>query len=209
MDWQQRIRALNEALESHILVLDGAMGTMLHQQRLTARDGPALDGCMEYLVLSRPEAVLGVHRAYLEAGSDIIETNSFGSTRIVLAEFGLQDKVHEFNVKAARLARQAADEFSTRGKPRWVAGSMGPTTKVISIGGNITFQELRQAYYEQAQGLVEGGVDILLLETCNDTRSVKAGLIAIQQLKKELGRDVPVMVSGTIEASDRKSVVEG
>src|SRR5438552_2015714 len=201
MDWQQRIRALHEALETRILVLDGAMGTMLHQQRLTATDGPALDGCMEYLVLSRPEAVLGVHRAYLEAGSDIIETNSFGSTRIVLTEFGLQDKVHEFNAKAAKLARQAADEFSTSSRPRWVAGSMGPTTRVISIGGNITFEELRTAYYEQAQGLVEGGVDILLLETCNDTRSVKAGLIAIQQLKKELGRDIPVMVSGTIEAS--------
>src|SRR5438552_14789334 len=201
MDWQQRIRALHEALETRILVLDGAMGTMLHQQRLTATDGPALDGCMEYLVLSRPEAVLGVHRAYLEAGSDIIETNSFGSTRIVLTEFGLQDKVHEFNAKAAKLARQAADEFSTSSRPRWVAGSMGPTTRVISIGGNITFEELRKAYYEQAQGLVEGGVDILLLETCNDTRSVKAGLIAIQQLKKELGRDIPVMVSGTIEAT--------
>ncbi len=200
-DPKDRLRALHDALATRILVLDGAMGTMLHQQKLTAEDGPALDGCMEYLVKSRPEAVADVHRAYLQAGSDIIETNSFGSTSIVLAEFGLQDKVHYFNAQAAKLARQAADEFSTAARPRWVAGSMGPTTKVISVGGGITFDQLRQAYYEQAKGLIDGGADILLLETCNDTRAVKAGLLGIEQLKKELGRRIPVMVSGTIEAT--------
>jgi 5-methyltetrahydrofolate--homocysteine methyltransferase len=200
-DPKDRLRALHDALATRILVLDGAMGTMLHQQKLTDDDGPALDGCMEYLVKSRPEAVVGVHRAYLEAGSDIIETNSFGSTSIVLAEFGLQGQVHYFNAQAAKLARQAADEFSTTAKPRWVAGSMGPTTKVISVGGGITFSQLRQAYYEQAKGLIDGGADILLLETCNDTRAVKAGLLGIAQLKKELGRAIPVMVSGTIEAT--------
>ncbi len=200
-DPKERLQALDDALATRILVLDGAMGTMLHHQKLTAEDGPALDGCMEYLVKSRPEAVLGVHRAYLEAGSDIIETNTFGSTTIVLNEFGLQDQVHYFNAQAARLARQAADEFSTSSKPRWVAGSMGPTTKVISVGGGITFEQLRQAYYEQAKGLIDGGADILLLETCNDTRAVKAGLLGIAQLKKELGRPIPVMVSGTIEAT--------
>jgi 5-methyltetrahydrofolate--homocysteine methyltransferase len=200
-DPKQRLEALYDALATRILLLDGAMGTMLHRQKLTAEDGPALDGCMEYLVKSRPEAVMGVHRAYLEAGSDIIETNSFGSTRIVLNEFGLQDNVHYFNVQAAHLARQAADELSTTAKPRWVAGSMGPTTKVISVGGGITFEQLREAYYEQAKGLIDGGADILLLETCNDTRAVKAGLLGIEQLKKELGRRIPVMVSGTIEAT--------
>ena len=200
-DPKQRLEALYDALATRILLLDGAMGTMLHRQKLTAEDGPALDGCMEYLVKSRPETVLGVHRAYLEAGSDIIETNSFGSTHIVLSEFGLQDDVHYFNAQAARLARQAADELSTAAKPRWVAGSMGPTTKVISVGGGITFEQLRDSYYEQAKGLIEGGADILLLETCNDTRAVKAGLLGIEQLKKELERRIPVMVSGTIEAT--------
>jgi len=200
-DPKHRLEALYDALATRILLLDGAMGTMLHRQKLTAEDGPALDGCMEFLVKSRPEAVLDVHRAYLEAGSDIIETNSFGSTRIVLSEFGLQDDVHYFNAQAARLARQAADELSTSAKPRWVAGSMGPTTKVISVGGGITFEQLREAYYEQAKGLIDGGADILLLETCNDTRAVKAGLLGIEQLKKELGRRIPVMVSGTIEAT--------
>ncbi len=200
-DPKERLQALQDALETRILVLDGAMGTMLHREELTAADGPALDGCVEYLVKSRPEAVLAVHRAYLKAGSDIIETNSFGGTRIVLSEFGLQGQAGYFNSQAARLARQAADEFSTAAKPRWVAGSMGPTTKVISVGGGITFEQLRDAYYDQAKALVEGGVDILLLETCNDTRAVKAGLLAIAQLKRELGRDIPIMVSGTIEAT--------
>ncbi|HKW99263.1 MAG TPA: methionine synthase [Bryobacteraceae bacterium] len=198
---RDRIEALEDALKTRILVLDGAMGTMLHREQLTAADGPAMDGCVEYLVKSRPEAVLGVHRAYLAAGSDIIETNSFGGTQIVLGEFGLQDEVSYFNSQAARLARQAADEFSTGSKPRWVAGSMGPTTKVISVGGGITFEQIREAYYKQAKALVEGGVDILLLETCNDTRAVKAGLLAIERVKRELARDIPVMVSGTIEAT--------
>ena len=186
-DPKERLQALQDALETRILVLDGAMGTMLHREELTAADGPALDGCVEYLVKSRPEAVLAVHRAYLNAGSDIIETNSFGGTRIVLSEFGLQDQAGYFNSQAARLARQAADQFSTAAKPRWVAGSMGPTTKAISVGGGITFEQLRDAYYDQAKALVEGGVDILLLETCNDTRTVKAGLLAIAATQARVG----------------------
>jgi len=197
-----RLKCLFEALETRVLSMDGAMGTMLQQARLTAADfgGPALEGCNENLVLTRPDVVLGVHRAYLNAGADIVETNTFGSARIVLAEYGLQDHAYSISRRAAELARQAADEASTSGKPRWVAGSMGPTTKAISVTGGVTFDELRDGYQEQASGLVEGGVDILVLETCQDTRNVKAGLLAIERVRRELGVEIPVMVSCTIEA---------
>ncbi len=197
---EERRLALLDALESRILIIDGAMGTMLHKQQLTAADGPALDGCVEYLLKSRPEAVLEVHREYLKAGADIIETNSFGGTRIVLAEFGLEDQVESLNATAARLARQAADEFSTPAKPRWVAGSMGPTTKAITVTGGVTFRQLEANYYEQAKALLSGGADILVLETCQDTRNVKAGVLGVQRLMRELGRRIPFMISGTIEA---------
>lgn len=177
------------------------MGTMLQQEELTAADfgGPSLEGCNEYLVKTRPDVVLGIHKAYLAAGADIIETNTFGGTRLVLAEYQVEDQAYELNRTAAILARQAADEFSTSWKPRFVAGSMGPTTKAITVTGGVTFEQLRQNFYDQAKALVEGGVDILLLETCQDTRNVKAGLLGIQQLMRELGRRIPVMVSGTIE----------
>jgi len=198
---EERRAALADALESRILVLDGAMGTMLQQQHLTADDfgGPALEGCNENLVQTRPDVVLGIHRAYLEAGSDIIETNSFGGTRLVLSEYQLQDRAYELNLAAARLARRAADEFSTPSRPRFVAGSMGPTTKAITVTGGVTFQQLEENFHDQAKALVEGGADILLLETCQDTRNVKAGLLGIERLMRELGRRIPVMVSGTIE----------
>src|SRR5271155_3847420 len=129
--------ALRELLRERILVLDGAMGTMLQQQNLTAADfgGPHLEGCNENLVMTRPDVVLSIHRKYFEAGSDMVETNSFGGTPIVLAEYGLGDQAREINRRAAELARQAADEFSTAKKPRFVAGSMGPTTKAISVTG--------------------------------------------------------------------------
>jgi len=194
-------RALSELLEERILVLDGAMGTMLQQCNLTATDfgGATLEGCNENLVRTRPDVVLDIHRKYLEAGSDIIETNSFGGTPIVLAEYGLASQAREINRKAAELARQAADEFSTPKKPRFVAGAMGPTTKAITVTGGVTFDQLRQAYYEQARGLVEGGADVLLLETCQDTRNIKAGILGIRQLARELGRDIPIMISVTIE----------
>jgi len=201
-DRQIRRQALEDALATRVLVLDGAMGTMLQQEDLTAADfgGAALEGCNENLVLTRPDVILGVHRAYYEAGSDIVETNSFGSTKIVLAEYGLQDLSSELNVGAAKLARQAADEFSKAGRPRFVAGSMGPTTKTVTVTGGVTFPELLTNYYDQAKGLVEGGADILLLETCQDTRNVKAGLLAISRLGRELDYVIPTMVSGTIEA---------
>jgi 5-methyltetrahydrofolate--homocysteine methyltransferase len=198
---KDRREALLDALDSRILVIDGAMGTMLQQQRLTADDfgGPALEGCNEILVKTRPDVVLGIHRAYLEAGADIIETNSFNGTKSDLVDYGVDGESYELMVAAARLARQAADEFSTAGKPRFVAGSMGPTRKSITISRTIAFDHLQQDYYDLAKPLIDGGADILLLETCQDTRNIKAGLLAIRRLARELGRRIPVMVSGTIE----------
>ena len=195
-------KALRELLSRRILVLDGAMGTMLQQCNLTAADfgGPALEGCNENLVRTRPDVVLDIHRKYFEAGSDIVETNSFGGAPIVLAEYGLAADAHLLNKRAAELARQAADEFSTPQKPRFVAGSMGPTTKAITVTGGVTFAELREAYYAQAQALVEGGADLLLVETCQDTRNIKAAILAIQKLSKEIGSEVPFVISVTIEA---------
>jgi 5-methyltetrahydrofolate--homocysteine methyltransferase len=194
-------KALRELLSERILVLDGAMGTMLQQRSLTAEDfgGAALEGCNENLVRTRPDVVLDIHRKYFEAGSDIVETNSFGGATIVLAEYGLAADAHFLNRRSAELARQAADEFSTPGKPRFVAGSVGPTTKAITVTGGVTFEGLIDAYYAQSKGLVEGGVDLLLVETCQDTRNIKAALLAIQKLSKEIGMQVPVIVSVTIE----------
>jgi 5-methyltetrahydrofolate--homocysteine methyltransferase len=198
---EDRWGALEENLARRVLVLDGAMGTMLQQQHLTAADfgGPALEGCNENLVRTRPDVVLGIHRAYLAAGADLIETNSFGGSRLVLAEYGLGDDTFELNLLAARLARQAAAEFATSSNPRFVAGAMGPTTKAISVTGGVTFSQLTGQFEEQARALVEGGADVLLVETCQDTRNVKAALIAIDRLRREFGRRIPVMVSGTIE----------
>ncbi len=193
--------ALRELLRQRILVLDGAMGTMLQQVDLKAADfgGPHLEGCNENLVITRPDVVLAIHRKYLEAGSDIIETNSFGGTPIVLAEYGLGDQALEMNRRAAELARQAVDEFSTSARPRFVAGSMGPTTKAISVTGGITFDDLRKNFHTQARGLLDGGADLLLLETCQDTRNIKAGVLAIQDLSREIGQPIPLMISVTIE----------
>jgi 5-methyltetrahydrofolate--homocysteine methyltransferase len=202
-DLVQQGIALRELLRQRILVLDGAMGTMLQQQNLTAADfgGPKLEGCNENLVITRPDVILGIHRKYLEAGSDIIETDSFQSSPIVLAEYGLESKAREISRRAAELAREAADEFSTPAKPRFVAGSMGPTTKAISLTTGVTFDQLRESYREQATGLIDGGADVLLLETCFDTRNIKAGVLAVQDLSRELGQPIPLMISVTIEKS--------
>lgn len=197
----QQGSALRELLRERILILDGAMGTMLQQAHLTAADfgGSHLEGCNENLVLTRPDVVLDIHRKYLEAGSDIVETDSFQSSPLVLAEYGLQSRAREISRRAAELARQAADEFSKSGKPRFVAGSMGPTTKALSLTGGVTFEELRQGYHEQAAGLMEGGADALLLETCFDTRNIKAGVLAILDLSREIGQPIPLLISVTVE----------
>jgi 5-methyltetrahydrofolate--homocysteine methyltransferase len=200
-DLRQSEKALRELLTQRILVLDGAMGTMLQQRNLSAADfgGAALEGCNENLVRTRPDVVLDIHRKYFEAGSDIVETNSFGGTPLVLAEYGLQADAHDLNRRAAELARQAAQEFSTPAKPRFVAGSMGPTTKAITVTGGVTFNGLLDSYHVQAKGLIEGGADLLLIETCQDTRNIKAAILAIQKLSKEIWAPIPYVISVTIE----------
>ncbi|MBE7543927.1 MAG: methionine synthase [Bryobacteraceae bacterium] len=197
----ERRQALLDALSTRILVLDGAMGTMLQRYNPTIEDwgGPQFENCTENLLYTKPEWIRDVHRAYFEAGADVVETNSFGGHPITLAEFGMEAQVHEVNVLAARLAREAAEEFSAPGRPRFVAGSMGPTTKAITVTGGTTFAELREGYYRQALGLLEGGADVLLVETCQDTRNVKAALLGAEQAAKEGGSVAPVIVSGTIE----------
>jgi len=200
-DREDRIKLLKSLLDERILVLDGAMGTMIQQRDLTAADfgGPALEGCNENLVLTRPDVILDIHKKYYEAGADIVETDTFGSTPLVLAEYGLADKCFEINVAAAKLARQAAAEFSTPNKPRFVAASIGPTTKAITVTGGVTFDGLIENFYQQVRGIAEGGADILLVETCQDTRNIKAALIGIQKAFDEFGYTLPIMVSGTIE----------
>lgn len=200
-DRESRTKLLQELLAERILLLDGATGTAVQACDLHAEDfgGANLEGCNENLVFTRPDVVLDIHHKYLEAGADIIETDTFGSTSIVLSEYDLQDKVFEQNKRAAELARQAAAEIATPNKPRFVAGSIGPTTKAISVTGGITFQELADSFHDQAAGLVAGGSDILLVETMLDTRNIKAALIGIWRLFDEIGYKVPVMVSATIE----------
>ena len=195
-----RIRLLNECLAERILVLDGAMGTQLQEAALTAEDfgGAALEGCNENLVLTRPDVVRKIHADYFAAGADIVETNTFGAMDIVLAEYGLQDQVARINADAGRLAREAADAYSTTSKPRFVAGAMGPSTKSISVTGGVTFAELVSSYRDQTFALAEYS-DLLILETCQDTRNVKAALIGIGQALRKYGLRIPVIVSGTIE----------
>jgi 5-methyltetrahydrofolate--homocysteine methyltransferase len=198
---KERIKALRAALAERIVIIDGAAGTSIQEMHLSAADfgGPQLEGCNENLVRTRPERIRAMHRGFLEAGADIIETNSFGATSIVLADYGLGADAREINRIAAELARTEADAASIAGRPRWVVGSMGPTTKSISVAGNATFDQLAEAYQEQAEGLIEGGVDVLLLETVMDTLNCKAGLVGIERAIEKTGTPVAVAVSGTIE----------
>jgi 5-methyltetrahydrofolate--homocysteine methyltransferase len=191
----------NEQLHKRILVMDGAMGTMLQQENLTADDfgGEQYDGCNEYLNLTAPKVIAKIHREYLEAGADIIETNTFGSTSIVLDEYNLGFRAYELNKIAAQIAKKEADKISTAEWPRYVAGSMGPTTKTLSVTGGTTFEALAVSYEEQAIGLIDGGVDLLLLETSQDMLNVKAGFIGIKNAFSKTGKVLPLIVSGTIE----------
>jgi len=201
MTLTERRDRLRTDLDRRILCLDGATGTGLQGVELTAADfgGPELEGCNEALILHRPDVVLGLHRTYLRAGADIVETNTFGGTPLVLAEYDLQAHTHEINKVATELARQACAEFDADGRTRYVAGSIGPTTKAISVTGGVTFDELVEHFGAQAEGLLDGGADYLLVETCQDTRNIKAALIAIQDLGRARNEHIPVAVSGTIE----------
>lgn len=212
-----------EHLNSRILVLDGGMGTMLQNFRFTESDFRGnrftdwacdLQGNNDLLSLTQPEAIAQVHRAYLQAGADIIETNTFSSTSIAMEDYNLQEYVRELNFESARIAVDVAQEFSRAnpGKPRFVAGSIGPTNKTASMSPDVndpgyrsvSFETLRLAYKEQAEALIDGGVHLLLVETVFDTLNAKAALFAIEEVKEERGIALPVMVSGTItDASGR------
>ncbi|NEQ30805.1 MAG: methionine synthase [Leptolyngbya sp. SIO4C5] len=186
--------------ERPVIVFDGATGTSLQAQNLTAADfgGPDYEGCNEYLVETKPEAVEKVHRGFLEVGADVVETDTFGGTSIVLAEYDLADKAYALNKKAAEIAKRVAAEYSTPEKPRFVAGSMGPGTKLPTLG-HIDFDTLKNAYVEQVKGLYDGGVDLLIVETCQDVLQIKAALNAIEEVFQQQGDRLPVMVSITME----------
>ncbi len=189
-----------DTLKERIVVFDGAMGTNLQVQNLTLEDfgGLRFEGCNENLLVTRPDAVENVHAAFLEVGCDVIETNSFNGTPVDFAEYDIEEQAYDMNVKAASLARRVAADFSTNGKPRWVAGSMGPGRKLPTLG-HISFVELKAAYKEQVRGLIDGGVDLLIVETCQDLLQTKAALAAIFDHFAETRRRVPVIAQVTIE----------
>ena len=192
---------VEQQLQKKILVLDGAMGTMIQDANLSAEDfnGEEYEGCNEYLSITAPDVIIKIHEAYLRADADIIETNTFGATSIVLDEYNLGHMALELNIASAKLAKEAAQNYSTKEWPRFVAGSLGPTTKTLSVTGGTTFQQLVACYEEQTRGLLHGEVDLLLLETSQDMLNVKAAFIGISEAFKKTGKQVPLMVSGTIE----------
>lgn len=192
---------LIEQMEKKILIMDGAMGTMLQQANLSAEDfgGEDYEGCNENLNLTAPQVIEKIHQQYLIAGADIIETNTFGATSLVLDEYQLGGKAYEINKTAAEIARKAADQASSPAWPRFVAGSMGPTTKTLSVTGGTTFEAMSAAYEEQALGLLDGNVDLLLLETSQDLLNVKTAYTGIQRAFRKSGKEIPLMISATIE----------
>lgn len=214
---------IEDILKDRILVIDGAMGTMIQRHPLTEEDFRGerfkhhqypLKGNNDILSLTRPDIIKDIHRQYFEAGADIVETNTFSATTIAQADYHLEDAVYDLNCQSAKIAKEVAGEFTKKEphKPRFVAGAMGPTNKTASLSPDvnnpgfraITFDQLKTAFKQQAQALLDGGADILLLETIIDTLNVKAALFAIQELFEERGKPVPVMVSGTItDASGR------
>ncbi len=198
-----------DALEKRVLIFDGAMGTSLQTQKLTAAHfgGEQYNGCNDYLALSYPQAVEAVHRSFLEVGVDVLETDTFRSNRLTLGEYGLQDQVLEINRAAAGLARRLADEYSTPEAPRFVAGSIGPSGKLLSAEdpalSNVTYDQLAQVFSEQAQGLIEGGVDLLLIETSQDILEVKAAINGIQRAFQQTGVFLPLQVQVTLDTTGR------
>jgi 5-methyltetrahydrofolate--homocysteine methyltransferase len=219
----ERAHMLRSLLTERILVLDGAMGTMIQRYTLSEADFRAdrfkdhphpLKGNNDLLTLTRPDIITAIHEAYFQAGADIAETNTFSSTAIAQADYHLEDAVYDLNFHGARLAREAADKFTTLTpeKPRFVTGSIGPTNRTCSLSPDVndpgyravTFDQLREAYAQQTRGLLDGGADALLVETIFDTLNAKAALFAVQEVLEERGIDVPIMVSGTItDASGR------
>ena len=190
-----------DTLKERIVVFDGAMGTNLHAQDLTVDDygGPQFEGCPEHLLVSMPEAVERVHAGFFEVGCDVVETDSFGGASIVLAEYQIAHLAYDLNKKAAELAKRIANDFSTKERPRWVAGSMGPTTKLPTLG-HISFLDMKASYREQARGLLDGGADLLIVETCQDILQTKSALSAIFEEFESSKRRVPVIAQVTIEA---------
>ena len=216
-----RAQALPDILRQRIVILDGAMGTMVQPFKLTEeqyrgerfKDFPRdVKGNNELLSLTQPDIIRQIHEGYLAAGADIIETNTFGATSIAQDDYGMGELAYEMNLESARLARAACDKFSTPDKPRYVAGALGPTPKTASISPdvndpgarNVNFELLRAAYYEQVKGLVDGGADVLLVETIFDTLNAKAALFAVEQFFDDSGECLPIMISGTVtDASGR------
>lgn len=214
---------IEQILTERILVLDGAMGTMLQRYDFSEEDfrgtrfkdfPKPLKGNNDLLSITQPQAIGEIHRKYFAAGADIVETNTFSGTRIAMADYGMDDLVYEMNFESAKIAKKVAEEFTAKepNKPRFVAGAMGPTNKTASLSPDvndpgfraISFDELRAAYKEQAEALLDGGADLLLVETIFDTLNAKAALFAIEEIKEERSIEVPVMVSGTItDASGR------
>src|SRR5581483_10028826 len=198
-----------QALESKVLIFDGAMGTNIQRAHLTAEDygGKALEGCNDHLVLTRPDVIQGIHESFLAVGCDVVETCTFQSTPRRLAEWGLGDKTRDINFTAARLARAACDKYSTPDQPRFVAGSIGPTGMLPSSSdpalSAISFDELSENFYQQAKALVEGGVDVLLVETSQDILEVKAAIAGFERLFAELGRRVAIQAQVTLDTSGR------
>ena len=188
------------AVNERVVVYDGAMGTNIQFRNLTADDYWGKEGCNELLVLSRPDVIADIHAAFFAVGCDIVESNTFGSTRIVLAEYGLEDRTRELNLAACKVAREVANQFSTPSRPRFVAGSIGPTTKLPSLG-HITWDGMLAAFVEQAEALIEGGVDVLLVETCQDILQAKCAVAACFDAMQTAGRRLPVQVQVTLEAT--------
>tara|TARA_B100001123_G_C15345508_1_gene1036851 strand:- start:2821 stop:6288 length:3468 start_codon:yes stop_codon:yes gene_type:complete len=189
-------------LQARIVILDGATGTAIQELNLNAEDfgGEEYEGCNEHLCITKPESIANIHHSYFNAGADITETNSFGSTPLVLQEYGLEDIAWELNYNAAKIARDVANSFEINNQMKFVAGSMGPTTKTLSVTGGVSFEELVKSYEIQSQGLIEGGVDFLLIETSQDPLNLKSALIGIDQTFENIGFSIPIAIQATIES---------